>query len=349
MPPLFLLLIYCVLIVLASLGGGMLPSLLHLTHRRMQMMVSFVGGLMLGIALFHLLPHAVAEGLSLDQAVWWMMIGLLTTFFLIRVFHFHQHEHAELTPESAAQPYQTDATGGSSGSAGGQRAAGGLPTSAENNSGLFAHATDANAGSHHSESGEAPESEAADHRQHHGRHPHHHAHPAKESEYRYGWVGVAFGLALHTAIDGIALAAHVAADAGHAEHVYVLGLGTFLAVVLHKPLDAMSITSLMAAEGWPRRGRQLVNAAYASMCPLGAFCFYFGFAQRIERLPVVGGALAFAAGVFLCISLGDLLPEVTFHTHDRLKLSILLLLGVTVAFLIGFVEPSHLGHEHGVH
>ena len=34
---------------------------------------------------------------------------------------------------------------------------------------------------------------------------------------------------------------------------------------------------------------------------------------------VVGCALAFAAGVFLCIALADLLPEVAFHAHDRLS------------------------------
>ena len=50
---------------------------------------------------------------------------------------------------------------------------------------------------------------------------------------------------------------------------------------------------------------------------------------------------AFSAGVFLCISLGDLLPEVHFHRHDRLKLSAALLFGVGLAFLVGFLEPHH--------
>ena len=43
-----LLAVYSVLIVLASLGGGMLPFFIRLTHTRMQTMISFVGGLMLG-------------------------------------------------------------------------------------------------------------------------------------------------------------------------------------------------------------------------------------------------------------------------------------------------------------
>ena len=53
-----LLVVYCVLILLASVSGGQLPSLVRMTHLRTQVLMSFVGGLMLGIALLHLLPHA---------------------------------------------------------------------------------------------------------------------------------------------------------------------------------------------------------------------------------------------------------------------------------------------------
>jgi zinc and cadmium transporter len=37
------------------------------------------------------------------------------------------------------------------------------------------------------------------------------------------------------------------------------------------------------------------------------------------------------------------LPELQFHSHDRLKLSVALLLGVGIAVLIGMIEP----HDHG--
>jgi zinc and cadmium transporter len=56
---------------------------------------------------------------------------------------------------------------------------------------------------------------------------------------------------------------------------------------------------------------------------------------------IVGCALAFAAGVFLCISLADLLPELAFHSHDRLPLTAVLLLGIALAWGIGFLEPRH--------
>jgi zinc and cadmium transporter len=39
--------------------------------------------------------------------------------------------------------------------------------------------------------------------------------------------------------------------------------------------------------------------------------------------------------------LSDLLPEVHFHSHDRLKMTIVLLLGVGLALLLVSVEPPH--------
>lgn len=94
--PLILAGLYCLAIVLASLAGGWLPLIVRLTHTRLQLSMSLCGGLMLGIGLLHMLPHSVAVLGSLDRAVGWMMAGLLTMFFLIRAFHFHQHEPASL-------------------------------------------------------------------------------------------------------------------------------------------------------------------------------------------------------------------------------------------------------------
>ena len=56
-----LLIFYCICVAAASLAGGALPVMLKITHRRMQLVMSFVGGLMLGVALLHLLPHSLAE------------------------------------------------------------------------------------------------------------------------------------------------------------------------------------------------------------------------------------------------------------------------------------------------
>jgi zinc and cadmium transporter len=255
---LVLLALYCALIAGASLAGGALAGGARLTHARMHVLLSFVAGLMLGVSLFHMLPHAAHHVGSLDTVVGWMVGGLLTMFFLIRAFHFHEHEP-----------------------------------------------------------------------------------PSKEHVHRLGWVGAAVGLALHTAIDGVALSASVMAEAG--EDAPVAGLGTFLAIVLHKPLDAVAIISLMLAGGWAAGPRRLVNLGFALMCPLGALLFYFGVGA--EASTAVGCALGFAAGTFLCISLSDLLPELQFHSHDRIKLSLALLLGIGLAYAIRLVESAEM-HGH---
>jgi zinc and cadmium transporter len=152
-------------------------------------------------------------------------------------------------------------------------------------------------------------------------------------------------LAFHTLIDGVALAASVAIRPHHEAALGLIGVGTFAAVVLHKPLDALSITSIMLVGGWSPRVRHIVNLVFSLMCPLGALAFYFGVQSLGDGASLaVGCALGFAAGAFLCISLADLLPEVQFHRHDLLSLSTALLLGVLLAWGIGFLEPDH-AHE----
>src|SRR5688572_16696772 len=105
------LFLYCVVVALASLAGGILPNLVKLTHRRMQLMMSFVGGLMLGVALLHLLPHSLAEQGSIDRAALWMLGGLLTMFLLIRVFHVHAHEHGDTSDLADAHQHEHDHEG----------------------------------------------------------------------------------------------------------------------------------------------------------------------------------------------------------------------------------------------
>ena len=87
MLPTILLWIYCGCIVTVSLLGGALPNWIKLTHRRMQFVMSGVGGLMLGVAILHMIPHAVHAVGSVDQCMVAAMIGLLAMFLMIRVFH----------------------------------------------------------------------------------------------------------------------------------------------------------------------------------------------------------------------------------------------------------------------
>lgn len=146
------------------------------------------------------------------------------------------------------------------------------------------------------------------------------------------WSFAAVGLAIHSLAGGVALASAAVSDAQ-------LGLGrypglwtVFLATFLHKPADALTIVSLMLRSGAKRSAAHAVNLGFSLLIPIGAAVYLAasalappGLASRTAAI-----ALAFSAGTFLCIALSDLLPELQFHTHDRLKLTAALLAGFAV-------------------
>ena len=176
-----------------------------------------------------------------------------------------------------------------------------------------------------------------------GHHDHPHPHAEDVPDHALSWVGIALGLGLHTLIDGVALGAVMQGGLVAGAGGGLLGLGVFLAILLHKPLDAMSISTMMAVGGWSTRARNLTNLLFAMMCPLGALLFYFGINLLSDQhSQVVAAALAISAGAFICIALSDLLPEVHFHSHDRLVLTVAFLLGIVLAYSVGSVEPASL-------
>lgn len=174
-------------------------------------------------------------------------------------------------------------------------------------------------------------------------HSHSHDHGSEAHHANVSWRSVLIGLSFHTLIDGIALgAAFLAVPHGHSEDL--LAFGVFLAILLHKPLDAMSITALMKAGGTREGARQRANLLFALMCPVGALAFYCYGSSLEGGATFVAPALAFSAGAFICIALSDLLPEVQFHSHDRLKLTAVFLLGIVVSYLLAGVGGRH---DHG--
>jgi zinc and cadmium transporter len=153
------------------------------------------------------------------------------------------------------------------------------------------------------------------------------------------WGAAAFGLAAHSLVGGIALASAVAADARNHGTASV-GWGVFLATVIHKPADALTIVALMLRAGVPRFWAHAVNLGFSMMIPLGALVFDLGLrgVDPTRAASVTGSALAFSAGTFLCIALSDLLPELQFHAHDRVKLSISLLAGFGLMAIVSLWE-----------
>ncbi len=239
---------YCVAVFAASMLGGRISALGALTHTRTQVVMSLVAGLILGMALYHLLPHGL-ERISgpgnIEKGALWCLLGVVLMVGLQRMFQFHQHDFS-----NEAKALRSD-------------------------------------------------------------------HPQSGKALRAGGVaGVIFGLAVHTIIEGVALGASTQASIQHDGGIKALpGLDAFLAILLHKPLDAYSIMFVV----------RLAGAAGGELA---------------------GYVLCFAAGTFLCVALSDLLPEIHFHTHDRLKLIVAFLVGVAFAYALHLVEAGTAHHHH---
>ncbi|MBI1901670.1 MAG: ZIP family metal transporter [Planctomycetia bacterium] len=280
--------VYCAVIVAASLLGGWIPLRIRMTHRSMETILSFVAGVILGISLLHLFPHALLD-LSSFEVGYGVLLGLLSMFFIERFFCFHHHD----LPDAAQTTHE--------------------------------HAHSHDSGLRHD----------------HAYTPHAHDAPRGDgllrSAHHLRWGGAAVGLALHTLIEGVALAASMAPRKDLPHQPWLAGLGMFLVIVLHKPFDALTLSTLMSRGGWRLGWQHSVNLLFALIVPLGGAAFALA-GLRPAQSQVVGWALAFSCGAFLCISLSDLLPELQFHQHDRWKLSLALLAGVLLAAAVALAE-----------
>lgn len=216
------------------------------------------------------------------------MLGLLTMFFLQRMFHFHHHEY------------------------------------------------DSSSEQKHNEQSHAANCE--------------HTHGESQSTIGRAGIGVIFGLAIHSVMDGIALAFSIQADwnLSNSAHSFA-ALGVFLAILLHKPLDALTLSLFLRERAKEKNTSEasqlLILLGYALICPVVVILvLQTGRGDWISP-ETISAVLAFSAGLFLCIALSDLLPEIHFHDHDRGKMAIMLLLGVGLSLCLGMIESDHR-HQH---
>ena len=254
------------LILVASIIGGMVPVWFQLTHRWMQFAVSFVAGVMLGIGVLHMLPHAITDATAAAnaiaksplpfrvaagsaaanaEAVRWIMISLLAGM-LDDVLH-----RAILQLPSSRCARRCGSTN--------------------------------------------IEHDPRSRHDHCARPSHGHRHAD------LSWSGAAFGLALHSMLNGVALAAAVQCETGGS---WLAGFGTFLVIFLHKPFDAMTISMLMGRGGWSLAWRHTINGLFSLAIPVGVLIFYFGLMpdqfspNAASQQWYIACALAFSAGTF---------------------------------------------------
>lgn len=96
-----ILVVYCLLILVASILGGVMPLMMRFTHSTMQLAVSFVAGVMLGVGFLHMLPHAAQMFDEDKYLMLWVLGGFLLMFFIQRYLVVHQHvaPHGETASE----------------------------------------------------------------------------------------------------------------------------------------------------------------------------------------------------------------------------------------------------------
>ena len=175
-----------------------------------------------------------------------------------------------------------------------------------------------------------------------------------------GWMAV-LGLTIHTFMNGVGLAGAVQfdADAQTIGSLMLPGFALFLAIILHKPADALTVTTVLGRKGIEPWKLAMVQLGFAAMVPIGIAAFMItrgAIAKNLEN-QIVGFALAFSSGTFLLTALSDLLPEVQFHRHNRVSLFLALLFGVALMGGIALLESHnhgepptpHADHEEGHH
>ncbi len=150
-------------------------------------------------------------------------------------------------------------------------------------------------------------------------------------------------LSVHSLFDGIAIGAATGAVDGGASS---LSWAVFFSVLIHKPLDGLSVSMLMLNAGASRRTLWIVQIIYAALVPIGGFAFHIVQEAMQDAGPFIGHTLAFSAGTFLSIALTDLLPELHFHRHDRNKLTLAMLAGIIVMFATSLFGHDEHGHSH---
>ncbi len=264
MTPLTTVLVAMSVLIAASLLGGWLASLRALGHRGMQLLLSFVAGLLGGLAALVLLPEAAEHGLGIKAAMGWATGGFIGVVVLERLLCFHHHE----TPG--------DDVG--------------------------------------------------------------HACCGHDHGARLATPAAFAGLAVHGALAGLALGMAIAADTNAVWPAGVL----LLAIALHKPFDGLTVVAVARRDGLKRSKQHALNLAYAFVTPVAVAVGFFGAGHLDETMS--SAALAVAAGLLLALALGDLLPEVQSHDHDRLLLTVMLVLGLAAAVGVGVLHD--LGHDH---
>ena len=141
------------------------------------------------------------------------------------------------------------------------------------------------------------------------------------------------GLTIHTFLDGVAIAAATQLDPK-------AGFLVFIAVFLHKFPEGLTIASMVLAAGQGIRQVIIATSAVGLATLFGVVLFYFmGTSLGVSAAYV----LPIASGITLYVAASDLIPEVNHHGGRTPMVSISVMAGIILFFLLRSAVPE-AGH-----
>ena len=167
---------------------------------------------------------------------------------------------------------------------------------------------------------------------------HHHESDTSTCEHQahsWSWGGAFIGLSVHAILAGLGLGAAIVLESG--QSMAWPGLAMLIAIVMHKPFDGLAIVGLLRRDGHGGLRLWAANIGYALVTPAGILIAWASTGGQVSP-QWAGPAVAATAGILLCIALADLLPELQQHAHDRLLLTISMLVGLGLAGAAAFLH-----------
>lgn len=158
---------------------------------------------------------------------------------------------------------------------------------------------------------------------HFGEETHSHVMVSKVASYSAFW-----GLFIHAFFDGLAISSGM-------YYEFSLGLLIFIAILLHKFPEGLTIASIMLASQQSRGTALKATAGIAAGTMLGVFMIFF--LQNVDP-KITGYAFAFSAGAALYVSASDLIPEI--NRSDNRVLSLVVFVGMVMYYFSGLILKS---------
>jgi zinc transporter ZupT len=149
---------------------------------------------------------------------------------------------------------------------------------------------------------------------------------------RVASVSTVGGLLVHAFFDGFAISAGMQFD-------FFLGLLIFVAVLLHKIPEGLTVATVMLAAELPRRTALIASIAVGLATILGVLSV---FLLASISAGIVGMAFAFSAGIATYVGASDLIPEIN-HSRNRL-IPLMVFVGMVLFYCGKLVLAPLAGH-----